>query len=134
MLLNDTLKEVDTIYLDSPYSQEQYSRFYHILETVVKYDNPQVNFKAKYRDDRFMSNFCYKSKVEEEFKKIFSYCKMNSINLVISYSNKAVLSQDKLTELCKNYFENVELKEIEYKHSTQGKGATSLKELLITCY
>ena len=43
------LKDVETFYLDSPYSGEQYSRFYHILETLVKYDNPEVLFKAKYR-------------------------------------------------------------------------------------
>lgn len=129
----DDIKQVDTIYLDSPYSQEQYSRFYHVLETVVKYDLPKVDFKAKYRNDRFRSSFCYKNKVKEAFEEIITFCKENDINLVISYSNKALLSVDDLLNLCKNYFHSVSIQYIDYKHSTQGKGSNTLKEILITC-
>lgn len=129
----DKLNNVDTIYLDSPYSQEQYSRFYHVLETVVKYDYPEVNYKAKYRENRFMSNFCYKNKVEEEFRKILEFCKSHSINLVISYSDKAILPVDSLESLCGKYFSFVERKNIDFTHSTQGKGNQALSEVIITC-
>ncbi len=129
----EALKNVNTIYLDSPYSQEQYSRFYHILETVVKYDNPVVNYKAKYRENRFMSGFCYKSKVEKEFVNILDFCKSNNVNLVISYSNKAVLPINKLEDLCKQYFKCVNRQDIAYNHSTQGKGNQKLSEVIITC-
>lgn len=129
----DELKGIDTIYLDSPYTQEQYSRFYHILETVVKYDNPTVSFKAKYRENRFMSNFCYKGKVEKEFINILNFCKCNNINIVISYSDKAVLSIDKLEKLCTIFFDNVGRKAITYNHSTQGKGKRKISEVIITC-
>ena len=133
LLKQDDIKSVDTIYLDSPYSQEQYSRFYHILETLVKYDNPKVDFKAKYRNDRFQSDFCYKNRVKKEFETIISFCLENGINLVISYSNKGVLGENDLMLLCKKYFKSTELKEIDYKHSTQGKGEQKLKEIIITC-
>lgn len=124
------LKEVDTFYLDSPYSGEQYSRFYHILETVVKYDNPKVAFKAKYREDRFMSDFCYKKSVENEFETIIEFCKKNNSNLVISYSNKGVIECKKLEDICKKYYTNIEIKTYNYKHSTQGKGSNELLEYL----
>lgn len=133
LLSQDICDKVDTIYLDSPYTQEQYSRFYHILETVVKYDNPEVHFKAKYRDDRFQSSFCYKGKVEQEFITIFEYCKKNNINLLISYSNKGLLPVERLHELANTYFNNTNLEYIDYKHSTQGKGSNKLKEILLTC-
>lgn len=126
----EEMKNVETFYLDSPYSGEQYSRFYHILETVVKYDNPDVSYKAKYRNDRFMSDFCYKSKVSNEFENIIKYCKTNNSNLVISYSNKGVISCEKLEELCRKYYNNVEVKTYDYKHSTQGKGNNELLEYL----
>lgn len=129
----DDIKQVDTIYLDSPYSQEQYSRFYHVLETVVKYDSPNVDFKAKYRDDRFQSSFCYKGKVKDAFEEIISFSKENNINLVISYSNKALLPVDDLLNLCESYFQHVSIQHIDYKHSTQGKGSNALKEIIITC-
>ena len=133
LLKSDEIKKVDTIYLDSPYSQEQYSRFYHILETLVKYDEPKVDFKAKYRENRFQSNFCYKNKVRSEFEKIMSYCGKNRINLVISYSNKGLLPTDELEALAKKYFKKTELKYVDYKHSSQGKGARELKEIILVC-
>lgn len=127
------IPKVDTIYLDSPYTQEQYSRFYHILETVVKYDYPEVNFKAKYRNDRFQSNFCYKGKVETEFIFIFEYCQKTSTNLLISYSNKGLVPVERLKDLASSYFSSVSLQYIDYKHSTQGKGSNKLKEILLSC-
>jgi len=33
--------------LDPPYSGEQYSRFYHVLETATKYDNPEIDKELK---------------------------------------------------------------------------------------
>ena len=104
-----------------------------LAETVVKYDNPKVNFKAKYRDDRFQSDFCYKSKVKQEFETIMQFCKTNKINLVISYSNKGLISVAELKEISKTCFENVVLKKINYKHSTQGKGTQDLKEIILVC-
>ncbi len=126
----DEIRNVETFYLDSPYSGEQYSRFYHILETIVKYDNPIVSYKAKYRNDRFMSGFCYKSKVSNEFENIIKFCKQNNSNLVISYSNKGVIDCEKLEDLCRKYYENVDIKTYDYKHSTQGKGTNELLEYL----
>ena len=90
-----------------------------------------LHFKAKYRDDRYMSDFCYKSKVEKEFENIISFAKDNGSRLVISYSNKGVLPQDRLFTLCKKYYPDATLKEVNYNHSTQGKGVVKIKELLI---
>ncbi len=126
----DEIRNVETFYLDSPYSGEQYSRFYHILETIVKYDNPEVSYKAKYRNDRFMSDFCYKNKVSNEFENIIKYCRDNNSNLVISYSNKGVIDCEKLETICQKYYDNVEVKTYDYKHSTQGKGNNELLEYL----
>lgn len=133
LLDNNVCENVNTIYLDSPYTQEQYSRFYHVLETVVKYDNPSVHYKAKYRDNRFQSSFCYKNKVEHEFCSIFEYCKKTETNLLISYSNKGLVSVERLNEIANMYFDITDLKCIDYKHSTQGKGSNKVKEILLSC-
>ena len=57
-------KNITTIYLDPPYSPANYSRFYHILETLIKYDYPKNEYKGLYRDKRFLSNFCKIKTVE----------------------------------------------------------------------
>ena len=133
LIKKNEIENVDTIYLDSPYSQEQYSRFYHVLETVCKYDSPKVNYKAKYRDGRFQSDFCYKGKVKQEFENIISYCSNNKKNLVISYSDHSLFPVSELEILCKSYFKNVHSKYINYKHSTQGKGSNALHEVVVSC-
>lgn len=125
--------KIDTIYLDSPYTQEQYSRFYHILETVCKNDNPLVNYKAKYREQRFQSKFSSKPNAKNEFEKIFKYCNEKRINLVISYSNKSIVPIKELEKLASIYFSNYIINYIDYKHSTQGKGIKEVNEVLITC-
>ena len=33
---------VDILYLDPPYNERQYAPNYHILETIAKYDNPEI--------------------------------------------------------------------------------------------
>ena len=43
------IRNASVIYADPPYSAAHYSRYYHLLETLVKYDNPEVEHKGKYR-------------------------------------------------------------------------------------
>ena len=40
----------DILYLDPPYNQRQYATNYHILETIAKYDNPNIHGKTGLRD------------------------------------------------------------------------------------
>ena len=124
-------KDISCFYLDPPYTNDQYSRFYHLLETVCKNDSPEYEFKAKYRKDRFMSPFCYKKSVLQEFENIISYVYKKKSNLIISYSNKGVADVEEIFKLCKKYYKNVEKKYIDYKHSSQGKGAIAIREVLL---
>lgn len=127
----EEFKNVSCVYLDSPYTSDQYSRFYHILETICKYDNPDLKFKAKYRTDRVQSDFCYKKNVSKEFEYIISFCKNNNISLVISYSNHGVITVEELLKICNKYFSNTKVKYIDYNHSSQGNGVIDIKEVLI---
>jgi len=129
----DKLKGVDLIYLDPPYTDAQYSRFYHILETVVKYDYPEIQYMGRYRQDRFMSGFCSKSKASEEFEFIIKKSSELDKPLIISYSNKGVVSKEEILSIAKKYFKNVNLYEREYSHSMQGKGNSSVNEVLYIC-
>lgn len=132
ILLEDReMDNVECFYLDSPYTTDQYSRFYHVLETVAKYDYPILEHKAKYRNDRSRSKFCSKKTVNEEFENILNFVSKRRKKLVISYSNKGVLPVYELIELSKKYFKNVEIKYFDYKHSSQGNGNIKIKEILL---
>lgn len=126
----DIINEVKCFYLDSPYTTEQYSRFYHVLETVTKYDSPELTHKALYRVDRYKSKFCYKSDVKQEFEYIMKFIAERGARLVISYSNKGVVSIEELKKLANEYFTKIKVVDIDYAHSTQGKGSKSIKEYI----
>lgn len=128
------LKEMDSVkcfYLDSPYTSDQYSRFYHVLETVCKYDYPKLEHKAKYRTDRVQSDFCYKKSAAGEFENIISFCAGKGASLVISYSNHGVIPVENIISIADKYYKDVTLKGTDYEHSSQGKGTIDIKEVLI---
>ena len=127
-------KDVSCVYIDTPYTGEQYSRFYHVLETVTKYDNPKLEFKAKYRTDRFMSNFSLRSTVKQEFKDMLSFLSKENKKVVLSYSTKGLVPVDELEFIFSKTFNHYKLIEKDYKHSTQGKGSININEVLFVAY
>lgn len=131
LFLKKEMNDVKCFYLDSPYTSDQYSRFYHILETICKYDRPDLSFKAKYRSDRVQSKFCYKKSVLDEFERIISFCASKKASLVISYSNHGVANPSDIVDIANKYFSNVVIKDIDFDHSSQGKGTIRIKEVLI---
>lgn len=134
LMETDDFKSVDCVYIDTPYTGEQYSRFYHVLETVCKYDSPEVEFKGLYRTDRFMSNFSLRATVKKEFDYMISKLSEKNKKVVISYSNKGLVEGYELEYIIKKYYKHCKKKEIGYNHSTQGKGVISLNEILFIAY
>ena len=127
----EEIKGVKCFYLDSPYTTDQYSRFYHLLETICKYDYPKLNHKAKYREDRAMSDFCYKKSVAKEFENIIKFASENNSSLIISYSNHGVIGVEEIEEIAKKYYQKVSVKYMNYEHSSQGKGVININEVII---
>lgn len=56
------------IYADPPYTDDQYSRYYHLLETVILYDYPKVAGAGLYRPHRFQTPFSIKSRAVAAFE------------------------------------------------------------------
>lgn len=55
-LVNDT--ETDILYLDPPYNDRDYSGYYHLAETIVRGDEPEVFGTSGARRDLTRSLFC----------------------------------------------------------------------------
>lgn len=109
------LDGVNLIYADPPYTAQQYSRFYHLPETLVSYQIPilQTN-KGKitrgiYPIDRYKSPFCSKQKSPEAFRTLFALAKKTRASLLISYSdtysgktgNQRMIGLNNLLDICK---------------------------------
>ncbi|MDN4636907.1 MULTISPECIES: DNA adenine methylase [Bacillus] len=113
-----------TVYADPPYCFVHYSRFYHAIETLVRYDYPEVKFKGRYRTDRHQSPFCIRTKVKGAFQDMFDMINQKESNLVLSYSNTGMIELDELIELAHTIFADnydIEVRYLDYLHSTMGR-------------
>lgn len=127
-------EEASVVYIDPPYNTEQYSRFYHVLETLVRYDNPELKHKALYREERFKSNFSYKRTVEEEFSELFQRIgEACEADIVLSYSSTGIVEKEQFADLCCPMYQLDSVEEIDHPHSTQGKGMKNgVRELIFS--
>lgn len=120
----DQIEENSLVYADPPYAFVHYSRFYHALETLVKYDYPEVSHKGRYREDRHQSPFCKRTEVNTAFSVLFSKIKSKNASLILSYSNTGMVSLDDIITLAEKEFSNkyeIRTERIEYIHSTMGR-------------
>lgn len=97
---NELAKKIsaDVVYIDPPYSSRQYSRFYHVLETITKWDMPKLFGTAMKPKEENMSVYC-KSKALDAFKELIY--SLNCKYVVVSYNNtydsKSNSSKNKMT-------------------------------------
>lgn len=94
------------VYADPPYCFVHYSRFYHILETLVRYDYPKIRYKGRYRDDRYQSEYCVKTQVSEAFIQMFEGIKSTNSDMILSYTNSSTNTIDfaELIRVCCDTF------------------------------
>ena len=111
MDLIDSL-DVDILYLDPPYNGRQYGGNYHVLETIAKYDNPEIKGVTGMRNyDDQKSDFCNAKKAIEALDKIANFSKYKV--LVLSYNSEGIMPQKEI-ENTLNKYGNLEIKEINY--------------------
>ncbi|MEE8142220.1 MAG: DNA adenine methylase, partial [Planctomycetota bacterium] len=145
--------EVGVVYLDPPYTADNYSRFYHLLETLVNYDYPELQqrkgtvTKGRYpvRERRYQSDFCKADKVEGAFRRIIEAVQKRGAALLVSYSAdsglllkhwKANGVKDPVTRfhgMFREFFPKVEIRERQLMHSGQGDSNRKVRELLVLC-
>jgi adenine-specific DNA-methyltransferase len=76
---------VDIVYdVDPSYSSRQYSRFYHVLETLIKYDKSKLCGVGLKSGPENMSDYC-RNNVKHKFSELVKDIKAEC--LVVSYSN-----------------------------------------------
>lgn len=101
---NELISEIegDILYLDPPYNSRQYASNYHLLETISKYDSPEITGVTGIRNYKNQkSAFCIKKDVLKAFEDIIS--KANFENLVLSYSNEGLMSFNEIEGVLKKY-------------------------------
>ena len=101
---NELIKKVsgDILYIDPPYNSRQYLPNYHLLETIARYDEPQINGKTgirTYTEEK--SNYCIKSKVYDELEELIKNAKFKHI--IMSYNQEGLLKREEIEQILKKY-------------------------------
>lgn len=148
-----TSQEFGLFYLDPPYTAQQYSRFYHLLETLIEYKIPDLSHNGKmtsgiYPNHRYKSAFSSKSRALPAFDKLLAGIKRKRGSALISYSassensngNSRMVSLNELLDTCVTQFGKSAVRVIEMTHRyrqfnsvAQSNIQRDDRELLIEC-
>lgn len=90
--------KADVAFVDPPYNSRQYSRFYHVLETITKWDKPILSGTAMKPPEENMSNYCRNS-AANSFADLIN--NLNVKYIVVTYNNtydsKSTSSKNKIS-------------------------------------
>lgn len=136
--------QADLAYLDPPYSSHTYFSYYHIWDSIARWDKPQVGLSTNRRIDRvskadeydpsMASPWNSKIKAAKAFETLINRLPVRYV--LISYNNESLVPIDDLIALSKR-FGKVVVEEIEYKRNIMSQigngeaGDTRNKEYLI---
>ena len=99
--LIDTLSG-DVLYLDPPYNARQYCTNYHVLETIARYDSPELYGVTGLRDyAEQKSAYCSSRTVEKAFEDLIARAQFRYIFL--SYNNEGLMPIEKIKEIMSKY-------------------------------
>jgi adenine-specific DNA-methyltransferase len=97
--------KADITYIDPPYNSRQYSRFYHVLETLTQWDDPELKGVALKRPQENMSEYC-KVKAPAMFEDLIK--NLDTKYIVVSYNN----TYNSKSKSSKNKMELEDIKQI----------------------
>lgn len=135
------LTESDLVFVDPPYSEVQYSRFYHVLESVADGGVGLVSGVGRYPpiDKRPQSNFSRKAPAVQEFEKLMAAIAQSGAHSLVTFPEAEAsngLSGKQVEQISAQYFKVVR-RVVESTFSTLGgTGATrsarqGTKELIL---
>lgn len=123
------LKKGDLVLLDPPYSGVQYSRFYHVLETIARGKCGPITGIGRYPDisERPQSKFSNAGQSLEALEELLSGLSKKKVKVIFTFPKGTCsngLSGDKIIESAKKYFKLDEKKSRIHQHVITGKFST----------
>ena len=136
LLVRNEQLEGDIVYIDPPYTTTQYTNSYHVLETIARYDYPEIFGKTGRRVKREFSSYSNKAKALEEFEDLIR--QLNIRHVLISYSNHSIIALEDLINIIKKFAINkkVNIETFDYRsYATNNKSYkeknSKLQEIII---
>ena len=118
--------DCDVLYLDPPYTQNQYGTQYHLLETLILNDNPKISKITGSRSTTpLRSDWSKEYKTNILFDKILAKTKAKYI--IFSYNNDGLMSKEFIEASLKRYgkLDSYECIKIPYKKYQNWKSSNN---------
>ena len=112
------------VYIDPPYSRVQYSRYYHVFDTMLRYDYPICIGKGRYPPvaTRFTSRFDSRpASVQSEFIDLFAKTSSAGLTTFVSYADQMSIPLSEILDLMRDAFSDVSLYTRALRHRSQGQ-------------
>lgn len=115
------------VYVDPPYTRDEYSRYYHVLEAIVRYEPQSVSGKGRLPKrgsaGRFASSLSGRQaeQIELEIAKILRTCLKNGWNCLWSYSSSGTASIVGTLAHLNGIAKCAEIFEMKHVYKAQGK-------------
>lgn len=143
---------IGLVYADPPYTDMQYSRYYHLLNVAAKYEYPELTVTKKgytkglYTEGRYQSKLSQRSSARQSLEDLISYCAHSNTNLAISYAypqdrekqstDRYTISIDELIKLAQKHYTNARVNVVmqNYNHANhRNSKQKKVLEYLILC-
>ena len=130
LVTSESLTNVGSFYADPPYTKDQYSRYYHLYETLYRYDFPDSVGAGRVRSDRTSTSFSLKSTVVASFHDLCRTVSRRRIPLVVSYPSQGLVSTTGWTmlDIVSSHFTEVRVMSVDARHSTMGASKGSSRK------
>lgn len=127
--MTPALDSADMVFVDPPYSEVQYSRFYHVLEAICKGGVSAVSGIGRYPPlaERPQSKYCRTTTVVDEFDRLMLGIALSGAEALITFpagESSNGLSGSLVEALSEQYF-RVKAKKVSSIFSTLGGNTTN---------
>ncbi|HEX5593535.1 MAG TPA: DNA adenine methylase [Solirubrobacterales bacterium] len=90
--------EADVVYADPPYTKRQYAAYYHVLETIARYDDPELVGKTGLRPwAEESSDFCYRRKAPAALERLVG--RIRARHFFLSYNADGQIADEEIREI-----------------------------------
>jgi adenine-specific DNA-methyltransferase len=89
-------------YADPPYTKRQYAAYYHLLETIVRWDRPVLTGSTGLRDwETHASDFCYKRRAESALEDLLKVARCQ--HFFLSYNDDGQIGHRQILSILGAY-------------------------------
>ena len=134
---NELIRKIsgDILYLDPPYTITDYSSAYHLLESIAKYDYPNIGgITGRRKEINEKSKYTRRELALTNLEDLFRQAQFKHI--LMSYSTQGLISIEDITSLARKFAKNHNVKVYEfpykeYKNIRSSLKGENLKEIII---